>query len=193
MVNFHALGWYAQRHGGTVLHGGDRHMAVDVGALAFGAGPFAETRLAYEDAIERFGPEDLSYLAEGVERAADRLGVAELVALLRLSAWDALTLQGVAGALREQAAEADPAAQDDLRHALRETYDRHFPVLGEDDLPFTIGLLRFELGDYEDAIACFEASLAQHGPDPATEANIELCRAARDGERRPGEPGGEVV
>jgi hypothetical protein len=193
MVNFHALGWYAQRHGGTVLHGGDRHMAVDVGALLFGAGPFVETRLAYEDVIERFGPEDLSYLAEGVERAADRLGVAELVALLRLSGWDAFTLLGVAGALREQAAEADPAAQDDLRHALHETYERHFFVPGEEDLPFTVALLLAALGDYEDAIAFFEASLEQHGPDLATEANIELCREARDDARRPGEPGGGVV
>lgn len=181
MVNVHALGWYAERHGGAVLHGGDRHMAVDVGALAFGdvPGGFAETRLAYDDAVERFGPEDLSYLVEGVERAADRLGVVELVALLRLSGWDAFTLQGVAGALREQAAEADPAAQDDLRHALHETYARHFFVPGEDDLPFTIGLLLFELEDYEDAITYFERSLEQHGPDPATERNLELCRAQR--------------
>jgi tetratricopeptide (TPR) repeat protein len=103
--------------------------------------------------------------------------VAEIVALLRHSGWDAFTLLGVAGALREQAAEADPAAQEDLRHALFETYDRHFSVPGEDDLPFTIGLLLFELEDYEDAIEFFEASLEQHGPDPATERNIELCEA----------------
>ena len=37
MVNFHALGLYAQRHGGELLHGGDRHAAIDVGALVFGA------------------------------------------------------------------------------------------------------------------------------------------------------------
>jgi hypothetical protein len=178
MVNFHALGWYARRYGGEALHGGDRHMAVDVGAFLFGEPPggWAETRLAYDDAIERFGPEDLSLLAEGVERAAERLGVAEIVALLRLSGWDAFTLLGVAGVLREQAAEADPAAQDDLRHALHATYDRHFSIPGEDDLPFTIGLLLFELEDYEDAIGFFEASLAQHGPDLATERNLDLCK-----------------
>lgn len=176
MVNVHALGWYARRHGGALLHGGGRHVAVDVAALLFG-GEHPETRLAYADAIERFSPQDLSFLAEGVEAAAGELSLAELVALLRLSGWDAATLQGLAGALRTEAAEGDPVAQRDLRHALHETYARHFPVPGEDDLPFTIGLLLFELEDYRDAIRFFERSLAQHGPDDATQRNLELCRS----------------
>ena len=81
------------------------------------------------------------------------------------------------GPLRDQAADADPATQEDLRHALFETYDRHFAVPGDPDLPFAIGLLLYELQDYEDAIEFFEASLEQHGHDPATEKNIELCEA----------------
>ncbi len=104
----------------------------------------------------------------------------EIVALLRLSGWDATTLHGVLGALREKAADADPATQEDLREALMEIDDRHFTVAGEPDLPFAIGVLLYELQDYEDAIAYFEASLEQHGPDPATERNIELCEAMLD-------------
>ena len=82
MVNFHALGHYARSHGGEMFHGGDRHAAIDVGAIVFG--PSAETRAAYADAIDRFGPGDLAILSEGVERTADQLSVAEIVALLRL-------------------------------------------------------------------------------------------------------------
>ena len=99
------------------------------------------------------------------------------VALLRLSGWDATTLHAVLGPLRDQAAEADPATQEDLRLALFETYDRHFAVPGDPDLPFAIGVLLYELQDYEDAIEFFEASLEQHGHDRATETNIELCEA----------------
>jgi tetratricopeptide (TPR) repeat protein len=175
MVNFHALGFWAGRHGGELLHGGDRHAAIDVGALVFG--PSFETRAAYADAISRFGPGDLAILSEGVERAADELSVAELVALLRLSGWDASTLHAVLGPLRDQAADADPATQEDLRTALFEIDERHFAVPGDADLPFAIGLLLYELEDYEDAIEYFEASLEQHGHDPATEKNIELCEA----------------
>jgi hypothetical protein len=179
MVNIHALGVYARRHGGELLHGGDRHEALDVGALAFG--PAASTRAAYADAIEQFGPGDLATLAVGVERAADQLTVAEIVALLRLSRWDATTLHAVLGPLRDKAAEADPATQEDLRFALFETYDRHFAVPGDPDLPFAIGLLLYELQDFEDAIEFFEASLEQHGHDPATEKNIALCEAELEG------------
>ena len=85
MVNFHALGHFAKHRGGSFLHGGDRHAAIDVGALAFGA----EIGAAYADAIARFGPGDLATLTAGIERVADGLDVAELVALLRLSGWDA--------------------------------------------------------------------------------------------------------
>jgi tetratricopeptide (TPR) repeat protein len=182
MVNFHALGWYAARHGGEALDGGDRHATIDVGALLFGAPPggYAETRLAYDEAIERFSPDDMFNLAEGLERTAAQLSVAELVALLRLSGWDAFTLLGVVDPLLERVAGADAAVQEDLRDALFETYDRHFAVPGDDDLPFAIGLLLYEMQDYEDALEFFEASREQHGPDPATERNIALCEAQLD-------------
>ncbi len=177
MVNFHALGWYARRHAGVALDGGDRHATIDVAAWLFGGPPggYAETRLAYAEAIERFSPDDLSVLAEGVERAASQLSVAEIVAMLRLSSWDAYTLLGVADALLERVGNADAAVQEDLRYALYETYDRHYAVPGDEDLPFAIGRLLYEMQDYEDALEFFEASSDQHGPDAATAHNIALC------------------
>jgi hypothetical protein len=176
MVNLHALCWYAERHGGAALHGGDRHSTIAVAALLFGGRDHAETRLAYDAAIERFGPDDLFILAEGIERAAAQLSVAELVALLRLSHWDSFTLLGVSDALLERLPEADAAVREDLRDALFEVYERDFSVPGEGDLPFTLGLLLYELEDYEEALACFEASLDRHGRDDATVYNIALCR-----------------
>ena len=158
-----------------MLHGGDRHAAIDVGALVFGDGA-PRRGAAYADAIARFGPGDLAVLTAGVERVADGLAVDEIVALLRLSGWDATTLHGVLGPLREQAADADPATQEDLREALMEIDDRHFPIAGEPDLPFAIGLLLYELQDYEDAIAYFEASLEQHGARPGDRAQHRALR-----------------
>ena len=59
MVNFHALGWYARRHGGEALRRrrpprGGRRRRVPVRRPA---GGYAETRLAYDEAIARFSPE----------------------------------------------------------------------------------------------------------------------------------------
>ena len=53
-------------------------------------------------------------------------------------------------------------------------------VPGEGDLPFAIGLLLYEMEDYEDALEFFEASLEQHGPHAATEHNIALCESQLD-------------
>jgi len=167
MVNFHALGWYTERHGGTYLSGGDRHATLDVAAFAFGAG--AETRLAYEDAIDRFSPDDYARLFDGSLDA--------IVARMRFSGWDATVLLEVADTLRDLIPDADEAVQEDLRHALFEVHERHFAVPGEPDLPFVLGVLLFELEDFEDALEFFELSLEQHGPHEATTANIALCEA----------------
>jgi hypothetical protein len=179
MVNFHALGLYARAQGGEALDTGDRHEAIDVGAWAF-AGELAETRLAYAEAIDAFSPDDLFQLAEGVERAAGELSVDEIVALLRLSGWDAFTLHGVLEALVEKVREADAAVQEDLRSALYEIEERHYAVPGDDDLPFAIGRLMYEMGDYEDALEFFHASVEQYGPHAATEHNIALCEEQLD-------------
>jgi tetratricopeptide (TPR) repeat protein len=177
MVNFHALGLYAVQSGGEAWNGGDRHEAVDVLALAFGAAPdgHAETALAYAEAIDAFSPDDLFQLAEGAERAAGELSVAEIVALLRLSHWDAFTLLGLTEALVEKAPDADAATQEDLREALFAIADHHYAVPGDEDLPFAIGRLMYEMGDYEDALDFFEQSIELYGPHPATEHNIKLC------------------
>jgi tetratricopeptide (TPR) repeat protein len=175
MVNFHALGHYARETGGEAWNGGDRHESVDVLALAFGSPPHAETALAYAEAIDAFSPDDLFKLAEGAERVAAELSVSEIVALLRLSGWDAFTLLGVTEALADKVREADAAAQEDLRAALFEIHDRHYGVPGDEDLPFAIGRLMYEMGDYEDALEFFDESIELYGPHPATEHNIKLC------------------
>jgi tetratricopeptide (TPR) repeat protein len=144
-------------------------------ALAFGDGEHPETALAYAEAIDAFSPDDLFKLAEGVERAAAELSVAEIVALLRLSGWDAFTLLGVTEALVEKVRQADAPVQEDLRTALFEVYERRYAVPGDEDLPFAIGRLMYEMGDYEDALDFFEDSIEQYGPHPATEHNIRLC------------------
>jgi tetratricopeptide (TPR) repeat protein len=177
MVNLHAFGWWARRRGGDMLDGGDRHTTVAVVALMIGGdGAYPETRQAYEDAIERFGPDDLMTLSEGLERAADQMSAAELVGVVRLTLWDSFTLMGMADTLVEKIADADEPTREDLRDALYEVYERHYPVPGEGDVPFTLGLILYELEDYGEALACFEASLERFGPDAATEHNIALCR-----------------
>ena len=176
MVNLHAFGVWARRRGGEMLDGGDRHSTVAVAALLLGGGTHPETRVAYEDAIERFGPDDLMTFSEGLDNAAKQLSAAELVSVLRLTNWDSYTLLAIQDTLIEKIADADTATREDIRDALSEVYEHHYPMPGEGDLPFALGLILYELGDYAEALDCFEASLDRFGPDESTEYNIGLCR-----------------
>jgi tetratricopeptide (TPR) repeat protein len=176
MVNLHAFGLWARGRGGEMLDDGDRHATVAVAALLLGGDEHPETRVAYDDAIERFGPDDLMTFSEGIDKAAKELSAAELVSVLRLFNWDSYTLLSVSDTLVEKIAGADAATREDIRDALSEVYERDFPVPGEGDLPFALGLILYELEDYAEALDCFEASLERHGPDAATDHNIALCR-----------------
>jgi tetratricopeptide (TPR) repeat protein len=176
MVNLHAFGVWAAGRGGEMLDGGDRHATVAVAAILLGPGEHPETRLAYDEAIERFGPDDLMTFSEAIDAAAKTMSAAELVSVLRLTLWDSYTLLAISDILVEKIADADGATREDIRDALSEVYERHYPVPGEGDLPFALGLILYELGDYQEALDCFEASLERFGPDAATEYNIGLCR-----------------
>jgi tetratricopeptide (TPR) repeat protein len=114
--------------------------------------------------------------SEAIDAAAKTMSAAELVSVLRLTLWDSYTLLAISDILVEKIADADGATREDIRDALSEVYERHYPVPGEGDLPFALGLILYELGDYQEALDCFEASLERFGPDAATEYNIELCR-----------------
>jgi tetratricopeptide (TPR) repeat protein len=176
MVNLHAFGVWARGRGGAMLEGGDRHATVAVAAVLLGPGDHPETRLAYDEAIERFGPDDLMTFSEAIDAAAKTMSAAELVSVLRLTNWDSYTLLAISDVLVEKIPDADGATREDIRDALSEIYERHYPVPGEGDLPFALGLILYELGDYAEALDCFEASLERFGTDAATEYNIGLCR-----------------
>jgi tetratricopeptide (TPR) repeat protein len=175
MLNMHAMTWWMRRRGGETVDSGDRHTTIAVSAMTLG-GAHPETLLAYDDQIERFGPDDLMTLTEGLEKTAEHMSLLELVSVLRFTHWDSFTFLGMADTIVEKVAGADGATHEDLRDALSDIYERHYPVPGEGDLPFALGLVLYELGDYEEALACFNASLEQFGPDASTEYNIGLCR-----------------
>jgi tetratricopeptide (TPR) repeat protein len=176
MVNYHALGWYAERHGGEWLDSGGRQIAIDVLALLFGAplAGYADTRREWDDAIARFGPDDLLVLGRGLEDN-EELGLPEALAWMRLSGWDPDILQYCFPRLVEQAADADEADTAELRRAVHSTWARDHPLPGEPDLPFRLGALLYEIDEAEEALEYFEVSLERHGRDAHTLYNLALC------------------
>jgi tetratricopeptide (TPR) repeat protein len=186
MVNHDAIGQWVEGRGGRFLTLDRRAGALDVCVALLGDahGDATETRQAYTGAVDEVGPDDLFTLKKAVERAPDGgdWSIAELVAHLRLSGWDARIFLGCFGALLDRVDGASDAEKEELADVARKVWDGYFWIGERQDVPFELGLLCYGIGRLEDAVAFWGHSLDLHGPDPATFLNLATCH------REQGEP-----
>jgi tetratricopeptide (TPR) repeat protein len=178
MVNFHALGRWVAGQGGEFLAGRFPHPDFSVIACLLGApaGGWAETRFAFEEAVDRAGPADFVAVKQGLEAHYPDLSLEQLLAWLRLSGWDSGVFLGCFPVLLKRAAAAPAELQAELAEAARQVWEVAFPLPERCDLAFHLGVLLTELGRWADARRSFEHSIALHGPNPATAFNLALCR-----------------
>jgi tetratricopeptide repeat protein/putative S-adenosyl-L-methionine-dependent methyltransferase len=180
MVNFHALGRLFEERGGAFLH--TSALAPDLAVVAGLLGPSpdgpagaAETRLAFDEAIERGSPSDFFQLKTALEASAGSLSLPQLLAWLRLSGWDPNVFLKCAAPLLQAVESATEAERQDLRRDLHRVWESWFPGSGPHDLAFELGVLFCQLGCHVEALPYFERSLALHGANPATSHNLGLC------------------
>lgn len=177
MVNYHAIGrWFLHRNG-TFLHTSHLHSSLNIVACLLGAPPGGpvETRLAFDEAIERMGPDDFFDLKKSVERQYAELTLEQILAWLRLSGWDANIFLGCFPALMELAGPAPDLLRHEIYRTVQEIWRLHFPIREVRDLAFHLGVLLCEIQCYEDAMGFFNDSVALYGPNPATVFNLGLC------------------
>lgn len=177
MVNYYALGrWFASREG-ELLCTSRFHSSLTVVAGLVGTPPggTVETRLAFDEAIDRLGPDDFFDLKTAFGKPYDDLTLEQLLGWIRLSGWDANILLGCWPALMRHAAEAPGLLRLELYRAIHEVWDRYFPLPQAADLAFHLGVLLCEIDRYEEALPLFQESIAACGPNPATVFNVGLC------------------
>jgi hypothetical protein len=179
-VDYQLLGEYCRNQGGRALHPDHRHGDLHISALIFGASPgaFYETRQAYADAVERFGPDDFWTLRKGVEKAYDALSPDEVLALLRLSGWDHRRLIACLPALKPKLATLSAAQREGWVEAVCRVWDHYFPIGEEDDLAFEIGAILQGMGHHIEALTFFRHSVDLHGMKSATAFKIAACHLA---------------
>lgn len=179
-VNFDALGHRVERLDGSVLRGTHRHASLALWGALLGcdAATVAETRYAWELAIEQARPDDFFHVRRGVQDHYDKLDGGRLLALLRLSHWDPRVLQRIEPHLWERLDEFDAADRADLAAAVRLAFANHFEIGVDGDLPHLCGLLLHALDDHDGALALYALSLERHGHDPRTYWNMGLSAYA---------------
>ncbi|MFN7959755.1 MAG: tetratricopeptide repeat protein [Thermoanaerobaculia bacterium] len=130
MVNLHALGRWFVRAGGEFLAPPSEGVTLNVVAGLLGEPPagWVETRLAFEAAIGRGGPDDFYSVKKGIESCYAALSLDQLLAWLRLSGFDHNIFLGCLPSLLARLPEATERARQGLLAAVDRVWEGYFPL-----------------------------------------------------------------
>jgi tetratricopeptide (TPR) repeat protein len=179
-VNFHALGEYVQGLGGKARHPPTRHVTLNVSTFLLGtsATDFAETMLAFDEAIGQSGPDEFFVNTRGLADQVQRMSRGQLLAFLRSTASDPDYVVRCLPLLLDSLPEVSWPGTQDLRVLAEEAWEMWYPM-GDDsdlaDLPAGLGVLLYTIGDYARALEYFLQSLDLVRMDPRTTFNVALC------------------
>jgi len=177
MVDYQIIGEYCRHLGGQVLHPAGPSESLNISAFMFGDlhTDFIETRQAYAEAIERFGPDDFFTLKEGIAQIYDALSLDEILAFLKLSCWDYKRLHECLPAIKKQIPGITDLQKQHLHETIVKVWDSYLPIGEESDLAFELGTLLLEMGFQAEALEFLQRSVDLHGIAPGTAYNIAVC------------------
>jgi tetratricopeptide (TPR) repeat protein len=177
MVDYQIIGEYCRNLGAAVLHPTRNALSLNISAFIFGAAAdgVVETREAYDEAIEHFGPDDFSVLKEGVDKIYDALSLDQILAFLRLSCWDYRRFWECLPALKKLLPDISDEQKQRLRSAILNVWDSYLPIGEEKDLAFAMGTLLLEMDFYTEAFKFLQHSVDLYGISAGTAYNMGVC------------------
>ena len=182
MVDYQIIGECCRHLGGQVLHPARQAESLNISAFLFGdpQSDFVETRQAYAEAIEKFGPDDFFTFKQGVAQIYDALSLDEILAFLRLSCWDYKRFGECLPVLKKHLPEVTELQKQQLHEAIVKVWDSFLPIGEESDLAFELGTLLLEMEFHEEALEFLRRSVDLHGIAPGTAYNIAVCHYSLD-------------
>jgi tetratricopeptide (TPR) repeat protein len=174
MVNYQALGRVVEAGGGFMMASSNRDTSLELVVLSTVAADLApETRTAFYESMERFGPLDVYPITTA---PLERPSLDHLLALLRMAAYDPFTFSSLRPALLDAIADPTPSQLRRLRQALIEVWRLYFPLDDGRDLAFDLGFTFYALRQWPDAYQFYEKSIELGGPHAVTLYNMGLCQ-----------------
>ena len=176
-VNYHALGAYCQKKGGKAMFPEFSNFHLDIGCLLFlnESDGCIKLEAAYEQFVNNFGPDDFNSVKQLVYNNISRLRLKDLIALLRLSAYDSTFFIKMLPRIKQTTQNITVNERKRLGQTMKQVWDMYFYINEDYDLAYEIGGLFFDLGFYEEALDYFQYSINLFGKKPDIYYNQALC------------------
>jgi len=176
-VNYHALAQYCTRRGGLALLPRHHSTSLDLGCLLFldDALTYRETLNAYERYVRDYGPDDYFQLKKLIEQHYETLSDREILAVIRLSGYDAHLMRQMLPRLLELLPTLSEAQRQNLSLAIPRIWETYYPLGEPETLAGDLGDLLLALDSYREAILYYQESVKLNGQDPDTLFKIAVC------------------
>ncbi len=176
-VNYHALSSYCERQGGKAIFPDFSNFYSELACMFFlpESENYTETQNAYERFVNDFGPDDFNSLKRFSFVEIAKMKLPELIAMLRLSAYDPIFFQHILPRLKQLARRVTFKERTRLMQSMHQTWERYFSLQGSEDLAYELGGMFYDLGSYQDALDYFAYSVESFGEQADIFYNRCLC------------------
>jgi SAM-dependent MidA family methyltransferase len=176
-VNYHALGSFCEKQQGKVWFPAYSAFHLQIGCLLFVDSPrdFNAVDLAYEHYVNDFGPDDYNNIKNLTYENISRLRIQDLMALLRLSAYDSTFFQKILPRIKQVMGQITISERRRLGEAMDKVWVMYFSIQEDFDMAYEIGGILYDLGFYANALRFFERSLLLRGAKADIFYNLALC------------------
>jgi len=176
-VNYHAFEQYCRHQGGLALLPHTHPATLDLVCLLFltQAHTYRETQNAYDRFVNEYGPDDYFRLKKLIEQHFQTLTHQDIMAVIRLSGYDAHIFQQMLPRLFGILSTLSDQQRRNLSLAIPRIWDTYYPLGEAEDLAGGLGDLLLALDFYREAIPYYEKSVMMYGQDTATLYKKALC------------------
>ncbi|MCL6604482.1 MAG: tetratricopeptide repeat protein [Paenibacillus sp.] len=167
-ANYHAIQYVLEQRGALAQFTEHHYKNLNIGCILMLQDPksFANTRLAYQRFIERFGPDDFFSMKEWVDQHFDTMGLQQILSFWRLGGYDAELFIQSAERISELLQEVSDEEMQDIQRGIHLMWAGYYPLAQNYDLALDCGLLLFEMDMFEDALMFLERSLQANEEEP---------------------------
>lgn len=178
-VNYHAIRAFCKATGGRALTSDHMHNHLNMHCMLFMPQPqqYTEVKMAVEQNLNGFGPDDFFSLKKLIERSFDEMNLNEMLAAIRLSGFDGRLFAQMYPRLMQLTSDISAAEAFSLFKAATKVWENYFPLGESTDLAFRIGTLLYQLQFYKEASAYFDISMLIYGKTAGALYNLSLCHA----------------